>query len=125
MPMAFALNNPTVRIHTSIKILKELNMQILKKYAGLLCCIAALLIIISCSTHRTSSYKDTRAFYPQIGTQPYFSGDARALGVYAIFLVSLAIIPPTLDAIGELIDAVCIELGLKEKGSGCNQTLLY
>ena len=92
-------------------------MQLVKKHTGLFCCLLALFVLINCSSHRTSSYRDTHALYPHLGSHHHFSNDARALGIYALILVAVAVVPPALEAIGEALDGVLIEIGLKERNA--------
>ncbi len=89
---------------------------------GMFCCALALVCLMSCdSTRRTSSHRNGNNFYNTYrisqtnNRSTTIEGGARELGIFAILVAAVVVIPPVLEAIGEVIDGVFVGIGLKEK----------
>jgi len=93
---------------------RSFEIQNIKQSHGLLCCVAALFFIISCSSsQRTSSPHSTHLFFPHTGPRHTFEGGARELGVFAIVVVAYVVIPLAIESVGELLGAIFEELGIQ------------
>jgi hypothetical protein len=94
-------------------------MQKMKKHSGLLCCVAALLFVISCSSHRTTAHSGYNSHVHLGHSTPiaYTSdhGSIEVLALQAIIIAAVLVVPPIIDAVGELLDDVFVAIGLKER----------
>ena len=93
-------------------------MHKMKKQSGLLCCVAALLFVISCSSHRsTADSRNHSNVYLRHSTPVAFTSDhgSEVVVVQAIVIAAILVLPPIIDAVGEFLDDVFVDIGLKER----------
>ena len=94
-------------------------MQKMKKHSGLLCCVAALLFVISCSSHRSTAHSGNCSnVHLGHSTPVTFTSDHgsfEVLAMQAIFITAVLVVPPIIDAVGEFLDDVFVAIGLKER----------
>jgi len=91
-----------------------------KRCAGILCCVFALTCIISCSSsHHTSGHYHSVHTYQGANdsyAHRYNHGNtADALIFEAIIIGAILIIPPVIEAIGEVVDEILVGIGLKQR----------
>lgn len=93
-------------------------MQKMKKHCGLLCCVASLLFVISCSSNRSTAHSGNYSNV-HLGHSPVtFTSDHgpfEVLAMEAIFITAVLVVPPVIDAVGEFLDDSLVAIGLKER----------
>lgn len=93
-------------------------VQEVKRTTGTLCCVLVLFCVISCSSHNTTahyhgSHMYTHTMDSEYGHQRY-GHSLEFLAIEVILLTAIVIVPPVLEAVGEFIDGILVEIGLKK-----------